>query len=69
MERRRLLIYGIVVVGLIVVGAILLLLFGKHPLGLGAGIFLIGAAFIVGVAFVFYEVGRSEDRARERGGT
>jgi hypothetical protein len=67
MERRRLLIYAIVVVDLAVAGALVLLLAGDKPVGLGVGIFLIGAACIVAVALAFYEVGRSEDRARERG--
>ncbi len=69
MERRRLLIYAIVVVDLVVAGTVLLLLIGDTKVGLGVGIFLIGAAVIVAVAHVFYEVGRSEDRARERGET
>lgn len=67
--RRRLLIYALVCIGLAIAGLVILLLAGDGPLGLGVGIFLFGAAFIVAVALVFYEVGRSDDRAREHGDT
>ena len=51
-------------VALVVVGAALEIFVGGTAGIIGAG--LIGIAVVLGIANAFYEVGRSEDRERER---
>jgi hypothetical protein len=63
-SRRTLALRIGVPVALIVVGAALEIAFGGIAGVIGAG--LIGVALVLGIANVFYEVGRSEDRERER---
>jgi ABC-type transport system involved in cytochrome bd biosynthesis fused ATPase/permease subunit len=56
------------ILGLALVGAVLLAVAGGHDLLLGLGLILLGSAGVLIVSAMFYEVGRSEDRERERGG-
>jgi hypothetical protein len=51
-------------VALLVTGAVLEIFVGGTAGIIGAG--LIGVAVVLGIANAFYEVGRSEDRERER---
>ena len=52
---------------LLVVGLIVLAFAGERVALLAAAIALIGAAGVLGVAAVFYEIGESEDRDRRAG--
>jgi len=63
-SRRSLALRIGVPVALVVVGAVLAIAFGGTAGIIGAG--LIGVAVVLAIANVFYEVGRSEDRERER---
>lgn len=56
------------ILALALVGAVLLAVAGEHDVLLGLGLILVGSAGVLVVSAVFYEVGRSEDRERERGG-
>jgi hypothetical protein len=63
-SRRTLALRIGVPVALVVAGAVLEIAFGGIAGVIGAG--LIGVALVLGLANAFYEVGRSEDRERER---
>src|SRR5215208_6415404 len=63
-SRRNLAVRIGVPVALIVAGATLEIAVGGTAGIIGAG--LIGVAVVLGLANAFYEVGRSEDRERER---
>jgi hypothetical protein len=63
-SRRTLALRIGVPVALIVIGAGLEIFVGGTAGIIGAG--LIGVAVVLGIANAFYEVGRSEDRERER---
>jgi hypothetical protein len=63
-SRRNLALRIGVPVTLVIVGAVLEIAFGGIAGVIGAG--LIGVALVLGLANVFYEIGRSEDRERER---
>jgi hypothetical protein len=63
-SRRTLALRIGVPVALIVIGVALELFLGGTAGIIGAG--LIGVAVVLGIANAFYEVGRSEDRDRER---
>jgi hypothetical protein len=63
-SRRNLALRIGVPVALVVIGAALEIVFGGVAGVIGAG--LIGVALVLGLANVFYEIGRSEDRERER---
>jgi NADH:ubiquinone oxidoreductase subunit 6 (subunit J) len=52
-------------VALALAGAVLLLLAGGSTVAVVIAITLMGAAAVLVVSLVFYEVGRSEDRERE----
>jgi NADH:ubiquinone oxidoreductase subunit 6 (subunit J) len=52
-------------VALALVGAVLLALAGGSTVGVVIAIVLLGSAAVLVVSLVFYEVGLSEDRARE----
>jgi hypothetical protein len=47
-------------------GAVVAVVAGNTTAGLAAGMALIGLASVLLVSWVFYEVGLSEDRARDR---
>jgi hypothetical protein len=63
-SRRTLALRIGVPVALVIAGAALEIAFGGIAGVIGAG--LIGVALVLGLANAFYEVGRSEDRERER---
>jgi hypothetical protein len=63
-SRRTLAIRIGVPVAMVVVGIALEVVFGGVAGIIGAG--LIGVAVVIGLANLFYEVGRSEDRERAR---
>jgi hypothetical protein len=63
-SRRTLALRIGVPVALVVIGIALEVVFGGTAGIVGAG--LIGIAVVLGLANLFYEVGRSEDRERER---
>jgi ABC-type transport system involved in cytochrome bd biosynthesis fused ATPase/permease subunit len=54
------------IVAVLVGGAVLLLVGGDAKLVGAVGLAAIGVALVLLVSLLFYEVGRSEDRARER---
>jgi ABC-type cobalamin transport system permease subunit len=63
--RRRLLPVSAAIASDAIAG-ILLLALTEDPVADFAGIVLLGTAFVALVAWVFFEVGRSEDVERER---
>ena len=63
-SRRTLAVRIGVPVAMVVIGIVLEVAFGGVAGIVGAG--LIGVAFVIGLANLFYEIGRSEDRERAR---
>jgi hypothetical protein len=61
---RSFVIRALPLVGLLIVGAIILAIAGSHTVGFALGFGTIGIAGVLLAALFFYEVGRSEDRAR-----
>lgn len=55
------------VLGVAAAGAVVLVLAGTSTGGIAAGLFLLGAAGVLAVSFVFLEVGLTEDRERAAG--
>ena len=66
---RSLLLRSLPLLGLLVAGVVVLAVAGDAKLALAIGFAGVGVAVVLLVSLVFYEVGRSEDRARaaERG--
>jgi hypothetical protein len=52
--------------GLVLAGAVLLAVAGSSIAATVVAIVLMGSAAVIAVSLVFYAVGRSEDRERER---
>ena len=63
--RRRLVRVGAVIGAVGVIGAVLVIASDAEGVDV-AGIVLLGGALVAAVAWVFYEIGLSEDRERER---
>jgi ABC-type transport system involved in cytochrome bd biosynthesis fused ATPase/permease subunit len=61
---RSFVIRALPIVALLIVGAIILAIGGSHTIGFALGFGTIGIAGVLLAALFFYEVGRSEDRAR-----
>jgi ABC-type transport system involved in cytochrome bd biosynthesis fused ATPase/permease subunit len=61
---RSFLIRSLPVLALLLAGVVALLLGGDSTLVLALGVGAIGVALVLLVSLLFYEVGRSEDRAR-----
>jgi hypothetical protein len=55
--------------GLVLAGAVLLAVAGSSIAATVVAIVLMGSAAVIAVSLVFYAVGRSEDREREREAT
>lgn len=62
---RSFVLRALPLVGLIFVGAVVLAAAGDDTVGFAIGLTSIGVAAVLLVALFFYEVGRSENRARE----
>jgi ABC-type transport system involved in cytochrome bd biosynthesis fused ATPase/permease subunit len=61
---RSLLVRSLPVIALLLAGVVALLVGGDSTLVLAIGVAAIGVALVLLVSLLFYEVGRSEDRAR-----
>lgn len=55
------------VLALVAAGAAVLALAGGDAVGIAAGLFLLGAAGVLAISFVFLEIGLAEDRERASG--
>jgi len=55
------------VLGVVAAGAAVLALAGGDAVGIAAGLFLLGAAGVLAISFVFLEIGLAEDRERASG--